>query len=156
MKRNVIALFVATATLFATGVITTSAQTAGGSTLEQISYLLKDSYRFGFNKTGTSLTLRNEFTGRTGITLDMEYEFVMMHIKLGNLSSLSKANRKSAHQKISDLNTRLPMGTLVVGNGGEVVIEHHLNTYYAKPTEIATMVSRFVKEAAMYRTVLFS
>ena len=155
MKRKTIALFVATATLFTTGVITTSAQTAGGSLLEQISYLMKDSYRFGINKTGTSLTLRNEITGRTGVTLDIEREFVMMHIRLGNLSSLSKTDRKSAQQKISHLNTRLPIGTLVVGNGGEVVIEHHLSTYYAKPTEIVGVVSRLVREARLYRTALF-
>ncbi|MCE2503368.1 MAG: hypothetical protein J4G05_04830 [Chlorobi bacterium] len=156
MKRQTIAFVVAAATLFATGVITASAQTTGGSLLEEVAYLLKDSYQCFIKRAGTSLTLHNHETGSSGIRIDIDREFVIMQANLGNLSLLSKADRKSAREMIFNLNTRLPLGTLLVDGCGEVVLKHHVSTYYAEPTEIAGVVSRFAKEAAQKRSALFS
>ncbi|MCB0712094.1 MAG: hypothetical protein KDD67_07170 [Ignavibacteriae bacterium] len=155
MKRNVIASLGAIAILFTAATITASAQTAGGSVLEQVSYLLKDSYTFGFNSKGSSLTLRSSATGQSGLVLEAVDGSVLMHIYLGNLSSMSKVGQEKAVEKIGFLNTTLPIGTLVIANGGDVMMEHHIPNAYAGPSGIAAMVGTIAAEAARQRLAIF-
>ncbi len=155
MKRNAIAFLGALALLFTAGTYSASAQTAGGSILEQVSHLLKDSYSFGFNSKGTSLTLRNTVTGTSGVILDRNEGSVIMRIHLGNLSALSESGREAAREKITFLNTDLAVGTILIADGGDVMMEHYVRTMYAQATGVADMVTRFAAEAARQRVALF-
>ena len=155
MKRNVITVLGAIAVLFSAGAVTASAQTAGGSVLEQVSYLLKDSYKFGLNSQGSCLTLRNSMTGVDGLVLESNKGSVLFHIYLGNLSTLSAAKRERAEEKITSMNTMLPIGTLVVAEDGDVLLTHHVGQGYVEATGIAKLVGNFVIEATRQKSAIF-
>ena len=155
MTRKLIVFAVVAAALVTITTISASAQTAGATLLEQVSLILKDSYAFGFSNEGTSLTLRNELTGKAGVTLGLDHEFVVMQSYIGNLSDLSNADRKVAREKIAFMNTHLPVGTLVVEGSGDVLLKHHLSRAWSQVASIANIVNRFAAETDQRRAELF-
>ncbi len=157
MIRRIIISFAAIAAIFVAGITSASAQTAGTSTLEQIGYLMKGTYAFGLNPQGSSLSLRQYSNINDVITLSIDgSNEVIMQTVLGDLSSLSTAGKSNLQETIFFLNTRLPVGTIMVEESGVVKMQHRLNTSLVPVVRITEVINRFSAEAARQRAQLFA
>jgi len=155
-RRIVVSLSVLAAILIA-GVSSATAQTAGTSSLEQIGYLMKKSYAFNLNNARSVLSLRDITSGSQVMTISKEgRDGIVVDAVLGDMSSLSAAGRERLRDNIFFMNTRLPVGTIVVDPSGLVRMEHRLNTALVPMPEITTVISLFSNEVARRRAELFA
>lgn len=93
MTQRILASFAAFAVIFTAAAVSSSAQTAGVSSLEKIGYMLKQSYGFSLNSTGSVLTLRDLSGTNNLITLTQaSHNDLVLHTVLGDLSALPKGN----------------------------------------------------------------
>ena len=157
MTRRIIASFAAIATLFVVGITSTSAQTAGTSTLEQIGYLVKGNYAFNMNAEGSVLGLSDYSTGDQVMTISTAgSNEVVLHTVLGNLATLSKSRQTDFRQALLFMNTRLPVGTITVEKSGIVRMQHRVNVSLVPIVRISHLINRFSNEAALRRAQIFA
>lgn len=157
MTQRIIASFAAFAVIFTAAVVSSSAQTAGASSLEQIGYMLKPSYAFSLNAGGSVLTLRSLASTDDVITLTRaNHNDMLLQTVLGDLSALPKAQQGVVRETIGFMNTTLSIGTITIGKSGQIAMEHHLNPGFVSPTEMTFIVARFSAEASRRRAQLFS
>lgn len=157
MTQRIIASFAAFALIFTASVVSSSAQTAGSSSLEQVGYMLKQSYGFSLNSNGSVLTLRSLSATNDVITLTQAaHNNLVFQTVLGDLSTMPKAKQSLLRETISFMNTSLPIGTITVGKSGQVAMEHSVNPGFVSPAGMTVLVARFSAEASRRRAQLFS
>ena len=157
MIRRIIFSIAAVATLFFVGTTSSSAQTAGTSTLEQIGFIMNKSYAFGMNGAGSILSLRDMSSGTEVMTVSAEgTNDIVVGAVIGDMSSMSASGRDQLRNDIFFMNTRLPVGTIIVEPSGIVRMEHRLNTAMVPMSQISVVISRFSNEVSRRRAELFA
>lgn len=157
MIRRIVVSFSVLAALFVAGLSTATAQTAGTSALEQIGYLMKKSYAFGMNGASSTLSLRDLTSGNEVMTVSAEGSTgIVVKAVIGDMSSMSAAGQERLRDDIFFLNTRLPVGTIVVEPSGIVRMEHRMNAALVPMSEITNVISLFSNEVNRRRAQLFA
>jgi hypothetical protein len=141
--------------LFALSAATTTslmAQTAGGSDLDQLRYVLNGSFDAKLAGNGTELLL-NDDVNHILVTKTSD-RFMVMSSSLGSLSSFSRSQRLTLNRTLNFMNTALPVGTFHI-QGNNLVMEHHVNAEWMTIGAIADVVRTFERQVQESRKQIF-